>query len=446
MMQRNRLIMIALVTTAMLLSVPLAMRVPAAQAGDAVLAAQPQSGTTGPNLLSNPGMEGKYQQQCSLKTDPPWVPAPTPCDPNNYDYANRTLWATVQVPAGWAAWWRVPNNNYDDPNYYNSFPHSCQDKNRAPNDCRPWHNPEFRDTAGGPQEKTPSRKVAGDNSQKYFTFYSVHEAGLYQIVANGVKKGDRLRFSVYMMAWASQYNDPFKSDSQPTMGMQVGIDPYGGNNPWSPSIVWSPVQESFDRFSLFTVEAVAQGPMVSVWTKSAPHFAIQHNDVYVDEASLVVVSGGPASTTRRVTSTRPVTGTRVVTETRVTTRTIGTRIITSTITVTRTQIITSTRPVTSTGSMTPTRTPASRRTVTPTRTSTPTRTVTPTRTATPTATKVVTATGVTPGPNTYTVARGDTVISIARRFGIPWQRLVELNPIIRPPNYVIEVGWVLKLR
>ena len=436
----KRWIKLGLACAAMLALIPLSL----AGAGDQVALAQQAAG---PNLLSNPGMEGRYQQQCSLRTDPPWVPAPTPCDPNNYDYANRILWATAQVPVGWAAWWRVPNNNYDDPNYYNSFPHSCQSdtKKKVPADCRPWHNPEFRDTAGGPQEKTPSRKVAGENSQKYFTFYSVHEAGLYQIVANGIKAGDRLRFSVYMMAWSSQFNDPYHSDSQPTMGMQVGIDPYGGNNPWSANIVWSPVQESFDQFSLFLVEAVAQGPMVSVWTKSAPMYAIQHNDVYVDEASLVVVQPAPAG--RRVTSSRPVTTTRVVTETRVTTRTIGTRLITSTMLVTRTVMITATTSsgaaVTTTRSITPTGTVTTTRPITPTTAVTATRPITPASAIT--GTQPV-STGVTPGPNTYTVVKGDTVTSIARRFGISWQKLVELNPIIKPPNYVIEIGWVLRVK
>ena len=82
----------------------------------------------------------------------------------------------------------------------------------TPDDCKAWHNPEYRDTLGGPQETGPERKVAGDNSQKYFTFYSVHEAGIYQVVG-GVKPGDLLRFSVFQEGWSTGTNDPFKSDS-----------------------------------------------------------------------------------------------------------------------------------------------------------------------------------------------------------------------------------------
>jgi LysM repeat protein len=370
----------------------------------------------GPNLLANPGMEGSYRQQCSLKTDPPWVPAPYPCDPHSYDTASLNLWATAQVPAGWAAWWRVPNNDTADPNYFNTFPHSCENASqRQPSDCRPWHNPEFRDTAGGPQETGPSRRLAGENSQKYFTFYSVHEAGLYQIVG-GIKPGQRLRFSVWMEAWSSTANDPWHSVGQPTMGMKVGIDPYGGNNPWSPNIVWSPVQESFDHFSPFSVEAVAQNSVVSVWTRSQPYFAIQHNDVYVDEASLVAVGATPITTARRSTGTTRCTVT-------ITTRLPAfdtTNPSFETITTTKTVPCgpSATTPVTSTRTVTSTQAPSSS----------------------------TTFSGTASIPDTYTVVRGDTVRVIAKRFGIPWTRLVELNPRILPPNYVIRVGWVLRLK
>jgi hypothetical protein len=237
----------------------------------------------GPNLLVNGGMEGKYVMQCSVRGGAPWVPVPCGAP---IDFGTTLLWQTAQVPVGWTAWWQPPNDDRQDPNFYTSYPSQCFKD--APAGCVAWHNPEFRDTAGGPKDP-PSRKVAGDNSQKYFTFYSVHEAGLYQTVG-GLKPGQRVRFNVYIEAWSNQDNDALTSAGQPTMGMKVGIDPYGGNNPWSGNIVWSPVKEAFDHFELFTVEAVAKSGSVTVFTRSRPYFALQHDDVYVDEASLVVVS------------------------------------------------------------------------------------------------------------------------------------------------------------
>ena len=44
--------------------------------------------------------------------------------------------------------------------------------------------------------------AAGENSQKYFTFWSVHEGGVYQVV-EGLRPGTPLRFSIYMQAWSA---------------------------------------------------------------------------------------------------------------------------------------------------------------------------------------------------------------------------------------------------
>ena len=81
----------------------------------------------------NPGLEGKYQQQCSRRSDPPWVTVE--CDPTNYDFVNLNLWATAQVPDGWNAWWRVPNDDQKDPNYFNTNPAYCDfSKKDTPSD------------------------------------------------------------------------------------------------------------------------------------------------------------------------------------------------------------------------------------------------------------------------------------------------------------------------
>ncbi len=377
--------------------------------------------TLGPNLLTNGGMDGKYIKQCSLRNGPYWVQVPCPAD-YSAEVAVIKQWETTQVPQGWSAWWRQPNNNFDDPNYYTTWPAYCPGRKSTPADCVAHHNPEYRDTLGGPQDTGPTRKVAGDNSQKYFTFYSIHEAGLYQVVG-GVKPGDRLRFTVYQEAWSNGANDPYHSDLNQHMNLQVGIDPTGGNNPWSSNIVWTKPAESFDKFTQFAVEAVAQNNVVSVWTKSAPELALQHVDVYVDEASLNVVQPGRA-TIPAVRSTRIVTSTRVITSTRLVTDTNGVvsrQVFTQTVIVTRTVPIAITNPVTTT------------------RLVTTTKPVTTTTSSTP-----ISGTLPIPASGTYTVVSGDSLSKIARRFGIPVATLIALNNI-QDPNR-IEVGMVLKLR
>jgi LysM repeat protein len=419
-MQFKRLIAVLIITAAFLAVLPLSGAFAASAADDTP---QPAAEVIGPNLLNNPGMDGKYVKQCSARNGPPWVQIPCPANYNSVDNVVKQ-WETTQVPSGWSAWWRQPNNNFDDPNYFTTWPAYCPDRPSTPADCIAHHNPEYRDTLGGPQETGPSRKVAGDNSQKYFTFYSIHEAGLYQVVS-GVKPGDRLRFSVYMEAWSTGNNDPFHSDFNQHMNLQVGIDPTGGNNPWSPTIIWTAPAESFDKFSQFSVEAVAKNNIVSVWTKSTPELALQHVDVYVDEASLNVVqsskiaAGTSVSSTRRTTSVKYVTKVLLVPdENGVISRVVITvPVITTVPRVVPTQAVTGTKPVTSTtGPVTST-----------------------------VSTAPVSWTLPIPASGTYTVVRGDTLIAIARRFGIlPWRRLVELNNLQEP--YKVEVGQVLKLR
>ena len=408
-MLSKRLLVVLLMTAAFMAVLPLT----GAFASSAVDAdtPQPNPGVVGPNLLTNPGMDGAYVKQCSLRNGPHWVQVPCPADYSDQASIVK-MWETTQVPNGWSAWWRQPDNNFDVPNYHNNWPAYCPGRASTPADCIAHHNPEYRDTMGGPQETGPSRKVAGDNSQKYFTFYSIHEAGLYQVVS-GVKPGDLLRFSVYMEAWSSGNNDPYKSDFNQHMNLQIGIDPTGGNDPWSSNIVWTAPAESFDKFTQFSMETVAKNNVVSVWTKSAPELALQHVDVYVDEASLNVVQ--PTKVVVPTRSTRVVTSTKIITSTRLWLDNydgiVYTVIVTQSVIVTRTApAITSIRPVTVTASIRP-----------------------------------VSGTLPIPASGTYVVVRGDSLIAIARRFGItPWRRLALLNDLREP--YRIEPGQILELQ
>jgi LysM repeat protein len=417
----KRLFAVLILTVAFLAVLPLSGTFASSGVADVQAQASPPQETVGPNLLNNPGMEGQYVKQCSVRNGPHWVQVPCPVDYSEV-VGSIKQWETAQVPFGWSAWWQLPNNNFDDPNFFNTFPHFCPDRKSTPADCKAWHNPEYRDTLGGPQETGPSRKVAGDNSQKYFTFYSVHEAGLYQVVS-GVKPGDRLRFTVFQEAWSTGTNDPYKSDLNQRMNLQIGIDPTGGNNPWSPNIIWTAPAESFDKFTQFVVEAVAKNNIVSVWTKSKPDMPLQHVDVYVDEASLNVVQPARAPAKAPTKSTRVVTSTKIITTTRQITGTDGivyTAIITQSVVVTKTTPVSTTKPVT------------------PTKTTTPTKPVT--------STTSVTGTLPIPASGTYMVVKGDSLSKIARRFGVTVAALIALNKdLITDPNR-IEEGWVLKLK
>lgn len=258
----------------------------------------PVSVALGQNLLTDGGFEGPLYIPCSLNDLIPW--RHISCDGLDLDERlpdgrrKYRMWNTVQVPIGWKGWWLTPNNDHAARDYYTNHPANCYED--APEGCVAWHNPEFRDTKG--IVLGPSRIRSGTNSVKYFTLWSAHEAGLLQTVA--VPAGTTVRFGVYMQAWSSD-NDPreefpntYLSAGQTSMHMKVGIDPYGGDDPWSPNIVWSTEHDSYDKWGYYEVRAVAQADKVTVFTHSMPEKGLKHNDVYVDDAELVAIDGATA--------------------------------------------------------------------------------------------------------------------------------------------------------
>lgn len=255
-------------TTLVLMVVALGPTLPAS-AAPAGTPADPPPDVPG-NLLVNPGFEAPYNKQCCHSE--PSFPPNLPID-------------EVQVPNGWSGWWRDPQ--------FPDYPPRCDDAQAPKTNCVAFHRPEWRDAAAGGAafDVFRNRIHSGYNAQKYFTFYSVHESGMFQQVSN-VQAGQRLRFTVYLQAWSTNSNDAATSSGQQSMNLKVGIDPFGGTNAFSPNIIWSQPGNSYDVYSQFAIEAVAQSNKVTVFTYSRPVYALQHNDVYVDDAALTVVGAG----------------------------------------------------------------------------------------------------------------------------------------------------------
>ncbi|MDY0018531.1 MAG: LysM peptidoglycan-binding domain-containing protein [Anaerolineae bacterium] len=202
----------------------------------------------------------------------------------------------VQVAPGWHAYW------LDSPPAGTIIAEHCRE-NAADTGCY-WARPEFR---GLIASDFAYRVHGGNLSQKYFTFGRQHEAGLYQQVS-GITPGSLLRFQIYMETWSCLAGDQWnvcptgeKSNKPAYMHTMVGIDPTGGTNPWAGTVVWAPEQDAFDAWTLFSVEATAQNSTVTVFTHSRvewyDHWARLHNDVYVDDGSLVVVGTGAVQPT-----------------------------------------------------------------------------------------------------------------------------------------------------
>lgn len=149
-----------------------------------------------------------------------------------------------------------------------------------------WKNrmPEYK-----PAAPYGNRIHSGGNGQQLFTYHGTHIGGIYQTIEN-ITPGSQLRFTIWGQAWAGGGDDANKSEGGGPMHMRIGIDPNGGTSAFAAGIVWSGEQNPLDAWSQFAVEAKANGNKVTVFTWSAPDYPTKHNDVYWDDASLVVVA------------------------------------------------------------------------------------------------------------------------------------------------------------
>jgi LysM repeat protein len=191
------------------------------------------------------------------------------------------------VAPGWRAWYVEASRIQS----YVKKPDNCD----ASDPTCYWMRPEFNSVDFA---AFPNRVHSGLKAQKYFSYGRMHEAGLYQQVV-GIEPGATLRFSIYVQAW--QCSKPencgengSRSDAPADMHLRVGIDPYGGTDPFSANVVWSPEKPAFDHWVQFSVETQAKGGAVTVFTHSRAEWdwVRVNNDVYLDDASLTVVGEG----------------------------------------------------------------------------------------------------------------------------------------------------------
>lgn len=82
------------------------------------------------------------------------------------------------------------------------------------------------------------------------------------------------------------------------MTFQVGIEPNGAADPYSPNIVWSGEQPSPDEYRRIGPVSATVGPngSVTVILRSKTKWPVQHLDAYWDDASLVTTAPGDPPT------------------------------------------------------------------------------------------------------------------------------------------------------
>ncbi len=150
-----------------------------------------------------------------------------------------------------------------------------------------WQNqqPEYDETA-----PNDLRIRSGDNAQQFFSFFEAHTGGVFQRVT-GITPGTELRFSVYAWVWSSTFSDQDESELDGDVVVQVGIDPTGGTDGTSSSVIWSPPAEQYDTYRQYAVIATASSNAVTVFVRSTVNVAVQNNYIYLDDAVLATTTG-----------------------------------------------------------------------------------------------------------------------------------------------------------
>lgn len=168
----------------------------------------------------------------------------------------------------------------------------------------------------------PERVRGAGAAMRLFTFSKPHRGGFLQRV-DGVEPGRRVRLRAHAHAWSNHglkghgdckddptcscgagrrdvvlveaglpplSGDPW-SDALHNFSFRIGIDPWGGENPDSPRIVWSAPLAIYNGYAPLQIEVEAQGTAVTVFLYSSARWAFRHNDAYWDDASLMIMDG-----------------------------------------------------------------------------------------------------------------------------------------------------------
>lgn len=222
----------------------------------------------GGELLVNPGFEGL---SC------PGLVPPDACLPrhnftHNVHIQDGLLRDNIETPEGWVTWWREAPPEWTQPEVV----------------LMPSSNPTYTDP-------NLPRIRSGSYAPKIFGPAGKVDGGLYQVVT-GLQPGATVQLTAYVHTWccggmqgdrgtATTCGDPYG------MWAQLGIEPNGLADPFSPSVIWSQnyyVPDYYQPIGPLTAQVGANGTVV-VFLRTTVKWPVAHNDAYWDDASLTYV-------------------------------------------------------------------------------------------------------------------------------------------------------------
>ena len=225
-------------------------------------ARRPNPQQVGVNLLVNPGFEGIGRSvDNSTVNEGNWT----------RDTFTGAQYGEIFTPEGWVTWWE--EGEFKRP------------------ECKviPKEHPFTAD---------PVRIYAGYYSGMCFTFFGKQNAGYYQVVRN-IPAGSQVQASFQAHAWScGEDGDAYSCGDPYSFYFRVGIDPNGGTDPFASSIVWSSPYYHYDTYGLVgPVQATVGGSSAAtVFVQAYGKWAIKHNDAYIDNVSLTMLSPGETPT------------------------------------------------------------------------------------------------------------------------------------------------------
>ncbi|MBK7918784.1 MAG: hypothetical protein IPJ94_21505 [Chloroflexi bacterium] len=141
---------------------------------------------------------------------------------------------------------------------------------------------------------------SGNASQHIGNQWDTWHAGMWQNVP--ATPGTTYRFTFYARGRGGMDNFPAPSESGLAMNVRAGIDPSGNGGIWyDGDIVWSGSANPHDTWQQVSVEAVATGTQISVytsanWAVAGVNQCRAHLDVWFDTAEVIAVGPPPTNT------------------------------------------------------------------------------------------------------------------------------------------------------